>query len=84
MNDQEIRAKSLEIAALIIGPNKDFASYDWKDISYTPPPYNEVRKYEFLAALIEQDICVGLPSQADIKYLIERHDVPALKKRFNL
>jgi hypothetical protein len=84
MNEQEIRAKALEISALIIGQNNDFSRYDWNDISRTPPPVKEIRKYEFLAALIEQDISAGLPVQDDIKYLLERYDIPALKKRYNL
>jgi hypothetical protein len=84
MNEQEIRAKSLEIAALIIGQNKNFSEYDWNHISLFPPPFKEIRKYEFLASLIEQDIRAGSPVQDDIKYLLERYDIPELKERYNL
>jgi hypothetical protein len=84
MTEQEIRARSLEISALIIGQNRDFSRYDWTDISSEPPPIKELKKYEFLAALIEKDIRVGLPVQDEIKYLLERYDMPALKERYNL
>jgi hypothetical protein len=84
MNEQEIRAKSLEIAALIIGQNRNFSKYDLDDISNYPPPVKELRKYELLAALIEKDIRVGLPVQDDIKYILERYNTPELKERYNL
>jgi hypothetical protein len=72
MNEQEIRAKALEVAALIIGQDKDFASFDMNDRLYEEfPKYNKLRKYEFLAALIEQDILKGFPVQKEIKYLFE-------------
>jgi hypothetical protein len=90
MNDQEIRAKALEVAALIIGQDKDLASFDMDGRFYEEfPKYNKLRKYEFLAALIEQDILKGFPIQEKIKYLFETKDsqidnagLIALRKRF--
>jgi hypothetical protein len=81
MDEQEIRAKALEIASLIIGQSKPLSAYNWKDISVEPPPVEEIQKYECLAALIERDIRTGLPNQ-DVKYIIERYNISFLKERF--
>jgi hypothetical protein len=71
MNEQEIRAKALEIAAIIIGQDKDMSSIDSEYWYHEFPKYNKLGKYEFLAALIEQDILKGFPVQKKIKYLFE-------------
>jgi hypothetical protein len=69
--DQEIRAKALEIAALIIGQDNGMAALNGEKWYQEFPNYNNLGKYEFLATLIEQDILKGFPVQEKIKYLLE-------------
>jgi hypothetical protein len=71
MNEQEIRAKAMEIAALIIGQDKAISALDWDNRYHEFPSYNKLWKYEFLATLIERDILAGFPVQNEIKYIFE-------------
>jgi hypothetical protein len=89
MNEQEIRAKALEIAALIIGQDKAISSLDWDGRYQEFKDYNKLGKYEFLAALIERDILAGFPVQDEIKYIFESEGsqvdndgLIALRRRF--
>jgi hypothetical protein len=71
MDDHEIRAKSLEIAALMIGKYQYTPSLEKGDLYMELPKYNQLGKYEFLASLIERDILNGFPVQEEMKYVIE-------------
>jgi hypothetical protein len=71
MNEQEIRAKALEIAAIIIGQDRAMSALDWGDRYHEFPNYNKLGKYEFLATLIERDILAGFPVQNEIKHIFE-------------
>jgi hypothetical protein len=71
MDEQEIRAKALEIAALIIGQDKAISSLDWNRRYQEFKDYNQLGKYEVLATLIERDILSGFPVQNEIKYIFE-------------
>jgi hypothetical protein len=90
MNEQEIRAKALEIAALIIGQDKYIAALDWDEDRYQElPNYNKLGKYEFIATMIERDILKGFPVQEEIKYIFESEgsqvdskELIALRRRF--
>jgi hypothetical protein len=54
-NEQEIRAKALEIAALILGPDKGTEAIRRQLAERDPPEF--IGLYFRVADLIEQDIC---------------------------